>query len=306
MQHKPLLQRLLLLFAFFNIYIIWGSTYLAVTFGLAGFPPFILVGLRYLVAGLILLIYAKSKGENFPPKKLLIKQAFSGILMLVGGTGMIAWAEQYITSGQAAILVATEPLWFLVLDRKRWPEYFSDKFILLGLLVGFAGILMFLKSGHLQINHSQIGLIATFVVLLSTIWWVLGSLLINSSRGKSSVMMNSSVQLLSAAIVCALIAVFTHEISGFSITQVPAKSWLALLFLIIFGSLIAYLSFVWLMTKRPLAIISTHTYINPVVAVFLGWLFANEQLLKGQLIGLLIILVGILLVNVPEYRKAAG
>lgn len=305
MNSKPLLQRLLLLFAFFNIYIIWGSTYLAVALGLIGFPPFILVGLRYLTAGVILLTYAKAKGESFPPKKLLLKQALSGILMLVGGTGMIAWAEQYITSGQAAILVATEPLWFLVLDRKHWPEYFSSKFIISGLIVGFAGIFLFLKSGHLQINHSQIGLIATFVVLLSTVWWVLGSLLINNSRGKSSVMMNSSMQLLPAAAVSGLIAVFTGEFSGFSFAQVPAKSWLALLFLIVFGSLIAYLSFIWLMTKRPLAIISTHTYVNPVVAVFLGWLFVNEQLVKGQLIGLLVILVGIVLVNVPEYRKTA-
>lgn len=305
MKHKALWQRLLLLFAFFNIYIIWGSTYLAVALGLNGFPPFILVGLRYFIAGLILVIYCRLKSENFPPKKLLIKQALSGILMLVGGTGMIAWAEQYITSGQAAILVATEPLWFLVMDRKRWPEYFSSKFIISGLIVGFAGIFLFLKSDHLQINHSPIGLIATFIVLLSTIWWVLGSLLINNNRGKSSVMMNSSMQLLSAAVICALIAVFTGEFSSFSITNVPAKAWMALLFLIVFGSLVAYLSFVWLMTKRPLAIISTHTYVNPVVAVFLGWLFVNEQLVKGQLIGLLVILVGIVLVNVPEYRKTA-
>lgn len=306
MNSKPLLQRLLLLFAFFNIYIIWGSTYLAVVLGLNGFPPFILVGLRYLTAGIILLTYAKAKGESFPPKKLLLKQALSGILMLVGGTGMIAWAEQYITSGQAAILVATEPLWFLVLDRKRWPEYFSSKFIIAGLIVGFAGIFLFLKSGHLQINHSQIGLIATFVVLLSTVWWVLGSLLINNSRGKSSVMMNSSMQLLPAAAVSGLIAVFTGEFSGFSFAQVPVKAWMALLFLIIFGSLIAYLSFIWLMTKRPLAIISTHTYVNPVVAVFLGWLFVNERLVSGQFLGLMIILIGIVLVNIPEYRKTAG
>ncbi len=306
MKHQPLLQRLLLLFAFFNIYIIWGSTYLAVALGIKGFPPFILVGLRYLIAGLILLIYAKAKGENFPPQKLLLKQALSGILMLVGGTGMIAWAEQYITSGQAAILVATEPFWFLLLDRKNWKTYFSNKYTITGLVVGFAGIFLFLKADHLQVNRSQIGLIATFVVLLSTVWWVLGSLIINSSRGKSSVMMNSSIQLLSAAAVSGMVAVFTGEFLHFSLAKVSAESWLALLFLIIFGSLIAYISFVWLMTKRPLAIISTHTYVNPVVAVFLGWIFASEQLVKGQLAGLAIILIGIVLVNVPEYRKSAS
>ena len=112
MKNKPLLQRFYLILAFFNIYFIWGSTYLAVAFGLKGFPPFILVGLRYLIAGIILLAYSKVQGERFPPQKLLIKQASAGILMLVGGTGVIAWAEQYITSGQAAILVATEPFWF--------------------------------------------------------------------------------------------------------------------------------------------------------------------------------------------------
>ncbi len=303
-KNKPLLQRLLLIVAFFNIYIIWGSTYLAVILGLKGFPPFILVGLRYLIAGIILLTYTKAKGEKFPPQKLLLKQALSGILMLVGGTGMIAWAEQYITSGQAAILVATEPLWFLLLDRKRWPEYFSSKFIVLGLIAGFAGIFLFLKAARLQVNYSQIGLTATFVVLLSTVWWVLGSLLINNNRGKSSVMMNSSVQLLAAGIVSGLIAVFTGEISDFSFKNVPVNSWLALLFLIVFASLLAYLSFIWLMTKKPLAIISTHTYVNPVVAVFLGWLFLNEQLVKGQIAGLLIILIGIVLVNVPAYRRA--
>ncbi|MGI4020787.1 MAG: EamA family transporter [Janthinobacterium lividum] len=305
MKSSPLLQRLLLIFAFFNIYFIWGSTYLAVAFGLKGFPPFILVGLRYLIAGTILLAYCKIKGERFPPKKLLLKQVLSGILMLVGGTGLIAWAEQYITSGQAAILVATEPLWVLVLDRKNWKIYFSNKYILAGLLIGFSGIFLFLKADHLQVNHSSMGLIATFVVLLSAIWWVLGSLIINNSKGESSVMMNSSMQLLPAAVLCGLIAVFTGEVSTFSFTNVPSEAWFGLIFLIIFGSFIAYLSFVWLISQRPLALISTHTYVNPVVAVFLGWLFANEHLVKGQLVGLVIILIGIVLVNVPEYRKAA-
>jgi drug/metabolite transporter (DMT)-like permease len=305
MKNSLLLQRLLLIFAFFNIYIIWGSTYLAVAFGLKSFPPFILVALRYLIAGATLLVYCKLKGEKLPPKKLLLKQALSGILMLVGGTGMIAWAEQYITSGQAAILVATEPLWFLLLDKKNWNIYFSNKYILGGLLIGFTGIFLFLTAGDLQVNNSTIGLIATLVVLLSAVWWVLGSLIINNNKGESSVMMNSSIQLLSAAAVSGLVAVFTDEIFSFSFSDVTVEAWLGLIFLIVFGSFAAYLSFVWLITKKPLALISTHTYVNPVVAVFLGWLFANEHLVKGQLIGLVIILIGIVLVNIPEYRKAA-
>ncbi len=306
MKSSPFLQRLLLLFAFFNIYIIWGSTYLAVAFGLKGFPPFILVGLRYIVAGLILLAYAKIKSEKLPPPRIIFRNALSGTLMLVGGTGMIAWAEQYITSGQAAILIATEPLWFLLLDRKNWKTYFSNKYIILGLVIGFGGIFLFLKSNNLQVNHSTIGLIATLVVLVSAVLWVLGSLIINNTKSSSSIVMNSSIQLLAAAAVSGVIASFTGEFSGFSITKVPVQSWLGLLFLIVFGSLIAYMSFVWLITKRPPALISTHTYVNPVVAVLLGWLFAHESLVKEQLAALVIILVGIILVNVPEYQKATA
>ena len=306
MKNNLLFQRLLLIFAFFNIYIIWGSTYLAVAFGLKGFPPFVLVGLRYLVAGLILLAYAKLKGEKLPSLKIISRHALSGILMLVGGTGMIAWAEQYITSGQAAILIATEPLWFLLLDKKNWKTYFSNKYIISGLIIGFAGIFLFLKSTDVQINQSAIGLIATLVVLLSAIWWVLGSLLISNTKGSSSIVMNSSIQLLAAAALSGVIASFTGEFSGFSFANVPTQSWLGLLFLIVFGSLIAYMSFVWLISKRPPALISTHTYVNPVVAVLLGWLFAHESLVKEQLLALVIILVGIVLVNVPEYQKATA
>jgi drug/metabolite transporter (DMT)-like permease len=219
---------------------------------------------------------------------------------------MIAWAEQYITSGQAAILIATEPLWFLLLDRKNWRTYFSNKYIVSGLIIGFAGIFLFLKSNDLQVNHSAIGLIATGVVLVSAVWWVLGSLIINNTKSSSSIVMNSSIQLLAAAALSGLIAFFTGEFSHFSFAKVPAASWAGLLFLIVFGSLIAYMSFVWLITKRPPALISTHTYVNPVVAVLLGWFFAHESLVKGQLAALFVILIGIVLVNVPEYRKATA
>ncbi|WP_374948377.1 EamA family transporter [Mucilaginibacter sp.] len=149
--HSPLL----IAFAFFNIYLIWGSTYLAVAFGLQSFPPFILVGLRYLAAGLIMLSWCKLKGERLPPFEFAWKQALSGTLMLVGGTGMISWAEQYISSGQAAVLVATEPLMFLLVDRKRWSEYFSNKYIIAGLLIGFTGIFLFLNWALKLRTHRQ-------------------------------------------------------------------------------------------------------------------------------------------------------
>jgi drug/metabolite transporter (DMT)-like permease len=294
---------LLIAFAFFNIYIIWGSTYLAVAYGLKSFPPFILVSLRYLTAGLIMLAWCKLKGEKLPETKFMLRQALSGTLMLVGGTGMIAWAEQYISSGQAAILIATEPLIFLLVDRKRWSEYFSNKYILGGLVIGFTGIFLFLKLGVAVVNPSPMATIASIVVLFSAMLWVFGSLITKDSTGKSSTVMNASIQLLAAGISSAIVAFCKSEQVGFSFGGVTPQAWAGLIFLIVMGSLVAYLSFIWLISIKPPAIISTHTYVNPVVAVFLGWLLIHESVNIAQLLSLVVILVGILLVNVPGYNK---
>lgn len=303
MNNKNPASSWLVIFAFFNIYLVWGSTYLAVAVGLKGFPPFILVGLRYLAAGLLMLAWVKLKGEPLPDKKFMWRQALSGTLMLIGGTGMIAWAEQYISSGQAAILVATEPLMFLIIDRKRWPEYFSNKYILAGLAIGFTGIFLFLKLGVAHANASPMATIASVVVLFSALLWVFGSLITKGSQGKSSTVMNASVQLLSAGVAAIIIAFCKSEQVGFTFAAVSFSAWAGLVFLIVMGSLAAYLSFVWLITFKPPAVISTHTYVNPVVAVFLGWLFIHEEVNTSQLLSLIIILAGILLVNVPGYLQ---
>jgi drug/metabolite transporter (DMT)-like permease len=297
--HSPLLVA----FAFFSIYIIWGSTYLAVIYGLKSFPPFILVGLRYAIAGAIMFTWCKFRGESLPEWRYLWRHALSGTMMLVGGTGLIAWAEQYISSGQAAILVATEPLIFLLVDRKRWSEYFSNKFILAGLLIGFTGIFLFLKLGVAVTSTSPIATIASFVVILSALIWVLGSLITKENQGKSSTVMNASVQLLSGGVICGIIVAIKGEYRGFSFAQVSTEGWGGLIFLIVMGSLVAYLSFIWLISIKPPAIVSTHTYVNPVVAVFLGWWLIGEPVNKAQLLSLLVILVGILMVNVPGYLK---
>ncbi|RFZ92263.1 EamA family transporter [Mucilaginibacter conchicola] len=293
----------LVAFAFFAIYVVWGATYLAVIYGLKTIPPFILVGLRYAAAGLILMAWCKIKKEKLPKWKYLWRHALSGTMMLVGGTGMIAWAEQYISSGQAAILVATEPLIFLLVDKKRWPEYFSNKYILSGLVIGFTGIFLFLKLGVTETNTSSMAIIASVVVIISALIWVLGSLITKDAKGDSSTVMNASVQLISAGIACAIIIAIKGEYIGFSFGKVSMESWGGLLFLIVMGSLVAYLSFIWLIGIKPPAVVSTHTYVNPVVAVLLGWLFINEPVNGQQLLCLLIILVGILLVNVPGYMK---
>lgn len=305
MPHSTAPSRLLILLSFAAVYIIWGSTYLAVRFGLEGFPPFVLVALRYCVAGLLMVGYCIFKREKLPSLPIISRQALSGILMLVGGTGMVAWAEQYITSGQVAVLIAAQPLWFLLLDKANWRKYFSDKFIISGLLVGFVGIILFINMGEHEAKESSMKLITMIGVQIGAMLWVVGSLVTQRHKGGASVIMNSSIQLIAASLCAAIIALLMGEHQGFSFKNVNTDAWLGLIYLITFGSLVAYVAYIWLLGHVAPALISTYTYVNPVVAVILGWLMADEQLYSGQLLGLVVILVGILLVNVPGYKKAA-
>lgn len=298
----------LIVLAFFNVYFIWGATYLAILYGLAGLPPFIMSFMRYITAGVLLVAGCILKGESMPPLKDLINHSIAGTVMLVGGSAMIAWAEQHITSGQAATLIATEPFWFVLLDKKSWSSYFSNKFVITGLVIGFLGIVLFFQNSATAntISNGHFQLVASCILLCSALLWVIASLFIKNRSGAGSIVMNTGVQLVAAGCFSALVSLFTGEWSNFSFLAVPLKAWEALLFLIVMGSLVAYLSFVWLISVRPPALVSTHTYVNPVVAVILGWLFANETLSVGQIISLFVILTGILLINISSYRLASA
>ncbi|WET50984.1 EamA family transporter [Chryseobacterium indologenes] len=294
--------------AFTNIYVIWGITFLAISFGLKGFPPFILSGLRFLVAGILMIGYLLSKGEKANSLINWKKNAITGVLILTGGTGLVAWGEQYVTASEAAISIATGPFWFIAIDRKNWKYYFSDKFIPIGLAIGFVGLVFFLKGsvnshaahaatdGHLRIT--------AFVVLgLSSIAWVLGSLYSKKNPASQSTFMNIAQQLIVAGTAAFLIALFRGEWTDFSVSNVPISAWAGVLFLIFFGSIIAYLSYIWLLSVKPAALVSTHTYINPIVTVIAGWIVAHQSINGGQLYGLAIILLGVLLTNVTKYFK---
>lgn len=292
--------------AFANIYIIWGITFLAISFGLTGFPPFILSGFRFFAAGILLIGYLTAKGEKANSLKNWWKNAVTGILILTGGTGLVAWGEQYVTASEAAIAIATGPFWFIAIDKKNWSYYFSDKFIPIGLLLGFAGLLLFLNgsvNAHTANVDASLRIIAFIVLALSSVAWVLGSLYSKKNPADHSTFMNISQQLIVAGIASFLVAVFRNEWTGFSINTVPVSAWLGLLFLIVFGSIIAYISYIWLLSVKPAAIVSTHTYINPIVTVIAGFIIANQTINGNQLFGLLLILIGVLLTNVTKYFK---
>jgi drug/metabolite transporter (DMT)-like permease len=291
----------LIFLAFLAIYIIWGTTYLAILFGLEGFPPFLLSTIRFTVAGVLLLGWCLFKKQRLPSGKTLKVAIISGVIMLVGGSGLVTWAEQYVTSGQAAIVIATEPFLFILLDKKRWPLYFSQKSIIPGLLLGFSGVALFFlfaKSSHeLQVSTS-LKLTGYGVLFISGVLWVSGSLYSKTKRDETiSNTVITSVQLIAAGVFSGLLSGLTGEVTSFSFVDVNTRAWGGLGYLIFMGSIVAYLAFTWLLTVRPPAQVSTHTYVNPVVAILMGWWIANEPLASMQLVGLGIILLGVLLTN---------
>ncbi len=297
-----------IILAFTAVYIIWGSTYLAIIFAIRDIPPLLMSGMRFFLAGLLLYGWCVIvKKEKRPDLSSLGKNALCGILMLFGGIGALAWAEQYISSGLAAIIVTSVPFWFVLLDKKQWSFYFSNKFILFGLLIGFAGVALLISFGKsspvITAPHSK-QLAGMLVLIAGGISWTLGSLYSKYKPASTSITMNTSIQLMMAGLFSALVSFVTGESKDFSFSQIHTSSLLALLYLIIFGSLITYLCYVWLLQKRSAAQVSSYVYVNPVVAIILGAIIGRETITAVHVLSLTIILCGVLLINLPKYKTS--
>lgn len=297
--------KLRVLLAFVGIYIIWGTTYLAISYGLKGFPPFILSGFRFLVAGVIILLWLWKKGEKPNSLTNWYKNFIPGIFILAIGVGLVAWAEQYLSSTEAAIIMASEPFWFILLDKKNWKSYLSNPLVITGLVIGMGGLLLFLKDSLQNGAHTADDTMryASFGILfISSLLWVLGSLFSKNRASSHSIFMNVGQQLIVGGVASLIIASALGEWTVINWSAIPLEAWSGLAYLIFFGSIIAYLSFIWLLSIKPPALVSTHTYVNPVVAVVFGWIIANENITGMQTIGLLIILLGVLLTNMINYK----
>jgi drug/metabolite transporter (DMT)-like permease len=299
--HASLLKIIL---DFAALYIIWGSTYAGILVAIESVPPFMMIGVRFLAAGLILFLYCVLKKYQRPTRSLVFKNSFAGILMLYGGTGAVTWVEQYISSGLTAVLIASAPLWYIILDRHLWRFHFKNKNIIAGILIGIAGV-MLLVTDNTTFNFSEnkFPVISLFVLLAGNILWVIGSLFLKYKTKEGSPIMNASVQMLAAGIALLITSFATGEHHQFEIQNVTGRSFAALLYLITFGSLIAYSAYVWLLTVRPPSIVGTHALVNPVVAVLVGWLLLSEKFNATQVAALFIILAGVLLVNFTKINR---
>ena len=293
----------LIILAFAVIYLIWGTTYVTILIGLEDFPPFLMATFRFAIAGVLLVGWCLLKGEHFPSMRTIGQNFLIGVVMLAGGQGILFWSEQYIASGYAAILVATIPIWFVIIDKSQWHTYFSNKYIIGGLFIGFLGILLLFKE---QIGGSvyadNMGLIATVAVLFGCICWVSGSLYYRYHPTPGSIFSNLGWQIIGGGIFCAGISWTAGEWQDFSLSAVGWEAWSAVLYLAVVSSIIAFVAYYWLLHQMPAAIVGTYAYVNPVVAVLLGWVIADEMLSIYQISGMMVILGSALLINLPKYK----
>lgn len=292
--------------AFLIVYIVWGSTYFFIRKALNGFPPFLLGGIRFIAAGLIMMIWVLIKKENLFDWDTIKSAAISGFLILFLGNGTVIFVEQYVASSWVAIIISAAPIWFVLYDKRHWKENFTSKTILTGLMLGLIGIfLLFLPSisAAYKTDHNPYEHIAIFAIILSSMSWVVGSLYVKYKKTEAPASVNTSWQMFFAGLYFFIGAGITGEYKSFRIQAVSAEAWYAIAYLILFGSIIAYSCYVWLMEVRSPAQVSTYAYVNPVVAVLLGVFLASEQINALQISGLLVILISVLLINLNKYLK---
>ena len=293
---KP--SRVLIILAFAAVYLLWGSTYLAIRFAIETLPPFLMAGTRFSLAGAILFTWALLQGDSIRSSFSQWPKAFAiGALLLLGGNGGVTWAEKYIPSGFAALLIATEPLWVVILNwamshkRPNWK-------VLLGVFIGLVGVAL-LVGGGLRggINASSITLIAAVVILFAAFAWAAGSVYASRYPIKTSTSMASGMQMLGGG---SLLFLFGLIVGDAQRLNLGAASWVsigAFFYLLVFGSLVGFTAYSWLLRNVSPARAATYAYVNPVVAVLLGWSLVNEPLTLRMVIAAAIIIGSVALIT---------
>ncbi len=259
--------------AFFAIYIIWGSTYLAIRYAVETIPPLYTAGFRHLVAGSILLLWCFWKKLR-PTREQLRASVVIGALFFLGGHGALHWAEQRINSGLASLLIATEPIFVFVLAAAAEKRWRMNARLLTGIALGLAGVALLFGKNSLIAGPGMTT--AAAVTLLGALSWALGIVYSRKSHLSGHPLLLSALSLISGALLLLLAGTVAGEGRGFHVAAVSHRSWMALGYLILFGSVIAFTAYNWLLEHYSPTLVATHTYVNPIVAVLLGWLLANE------------------------------
>jgi len=294
--NKP--SRLLVVLCFAAVYILWGSTYLGIRYAIETLPPFLMAGTRFTLAGAILLTWSRLKGQRFVLSSSQWQKALIvGALLLLCGNGGVTWAERYIATSLAALLVSTEPLWVVILNwiaTRRRP----NSLVLLGVLIGLAGVTLLVSDGlSLGKGNSWLSLGGAGVVIIAGFAWAAGSVYSNRRPIDASTSMASGMQMLSGGVLLLVLALVTGDVGRLNLANASWTSIGAFFYLLVFGSLVGFTAYSWLLNNVTPSMATTYAYVNPVVAVFLGWLIAGEPLTPRMLSAAAVIVSSVILIT---------
>jgi drug/metabolite transporter (DMT)-like permease len=286
----------LIVAAFAAIYLIWGSTYLGIRLAVVTLPPFLMGGARFLIAGTVLFAWLRWKGTPAPARSHWRSAAVAGALMIGVGNGGVNWAEQTVPSNVTALLIAGTPLWFALLD---WLRPFGTKpapQTLFGIGVGIAGVALLVGSGGTS-RAGALDTVGVVVLMIASFGWAGGSLYARYARHPASPLMSAAQQMIAGGLILSLAGVTFGETDRLNWPQISMRSTLAFAYLTIIGSLIGFSAYAWLLKNTTPARLSTYAYVNPVVAVFLGWAIGGETLTSQMLWAAAVILLGVIIIT---------
>ena len=281
-------KQLLVVVAFACIYVIWGSTYLAIRYAVETIPPLFVASFRHLIAGALLFGWCWHRGLR-PVRQQWLASIVLGVLFFLIGHGTLHWAQQSLPSGMAALLVATEPIFVAIILMITGRSRITIP-VAIGVLLGLAGLALIFGA---DVRTGRAEMLNSLVVLIGTVSWSIGMVYSRSARLHPDSHMAAGMSLLAGAVLLFLGGTVTGELASFHLTAVSMKSLLALAYLAIAGSLVAYSAYFWLLNRFPPTLVSTHTYVNPLVALALGWAIGGEVLPPRVVLGGVIVLAAI-------------
>ena len=296
-------SRIALLLAFAAIYLIWGSTYLAIRVAVETMPPFLMAGTRFVVAGAVLFAFLRLRGAMWPTARQWTANTIIGTFLLLGGNGLVVWAEQYVPSGITALLIGVGPL-FIVLTEWVWPGGIRPSATTMAaLLLGFAGV-VWLAAPWETSAGGGLHPAGALAILGASISWAIGSIYSRHAKHGADPLLAAALQMLGGGAALLVVAAINGDMPRVDLQAVSPRSWLAFAYLVSAGSLVGFSTFVWLMKHSTPARVSTFAYVNPIVAVFLGWLLLHEPITSRIIVASVIIVAAVVIITTEKSRTS--
>ena len=285
------------------VYLCWGGTYLTIRFAVETMPPFLMAGVRFGVAGLIIYAWARLSGAANPTAAECRGAAIVGALLLIGGNGGVVWASKLVPSGVVALMVAAAPLWFVLINWWWQGGERPTLGVIAGILLGFGGITLLVADTGSLANADRVDPVGAAVLIMASFLWALGSLYSRKTNMPSNPLMANAVQMLIGAMMFIVIGLLSGEWAQVHFSAITAKSVWSLLYLIIFGSVVGFSAYVWVLRVAEPALVSTYAFVNPVIAVLLGWAFGGEALGFKVIAATAAIIAAVVLITMNQKRK---